>query len=64
MNPERLAAIRAKNAAYHKLMRGVAECHKRKVRGPVPFSWLARLRQLEAEYERTLAALSGDRAKV
>ena len=58
MTTDRLALIRRKNLAYHRWLRGVLECHKRRHRGPVPATWLARLAELESEYRQAVAALT------
>ena len=57
MNADRLTLIRSKNTAFDALSRAEVECYKRRKRGPLPTSWLARLRQLEDEYAAALAAM-------
>ena len=57
MTTDRLPLIRRKNVASYRWLRGVIECHKRRKRGSLPATWLARLAELEAVYREALAAV-------
>ncbi|MDY6876793.1 MAG: hypothetical protein SWK90_11420 [Chloroflexota bacterium] len=58
MNGQRLALIRRKNTAFAALCRAEVLCCQRRKRGPLPTSWLARLAELEAQYQRAVLEMT------